>query len=195
MRDEGGSQEGGVGGVLLSSSSFCSRAIAHTVLPLTRGCALAGAYTVPPPRPSPSPPPPPPAKSVAAPKPLLPQKKLKPPPPIGRKTKLSPEPSPKPSPKASLKPSSKGSPPPSPRAPPPPTLAPAACLSSWPEAALADGLCTPGGAAYRSPGCTLYRMCTSADPAVGRPLPQICNVTRIFSSICLDLPTLPVCLE
>lgn len=64
----------------------------------------------------------------------------------------------------------------------------------WPESRLALA-CMPG---LKSPvenavGCTIYRACTTG-PINKRPYASICNVTKIFTSLCLDYPSaLPEC--
>ena len=64
----------------------------------------------------------------------------------------------------------------------------------WPESGLALA-CLPdlNSPVVEAVGCTIYRACTTG-PIDKRPHASVCNVTKIFSSLCLDNPSaLPEC--
>ncbi|PNH02207.1 Cytidine deaminase [Tetrabaena socialis] len=63
---------------------------------------------------------------------------------------------------------------------------------TWDAVALRGYCATPGAAAYRSPACSVFRLCDSgtADPPLGA---QVCNVSRAFVTLCVDQPGLAEC--
>ena len=98
--------------------------------------------------------------------------------------RTSPPPPSSPPPSPSVSPAS------SPSQPPSPTPS---CPTSWPQSRL-SALCQQGNGnnVAQAPACTIYRHCTGAVDYP--PLPQLCNATRIFASLCMDFGTgIPEC--
>lgn len=66
------------------------------------------------------------------------------------------------------------------------------CSSFIWDAAALSGYCTTTGAlAYRSPACSVYRLCNgNASPPLGSTM---CATDRLFISLCADQPALTQC--
>ncbi len=62
----------------------------------------------------------------------------------------------------------------------------------WSEDALRN-YCNKPGPAYRSPACSLQRLCTLASFTTPRPGPQVCATDRLFITLCRDQPGLDEC--
>ncbi|KAG2443825.1 hypothetical protein HXX76_002168 [Chlamydomonas incerta] len=61
----------------------------------------------------------------------------------------------------------------------------------WDAAALSSYCTTPGAPAYRSPACSVYRLCNgNASPPLGSTM---CSTDRLFISLCADQTTLSQC--
>ncbi|GFR47541.1 hypothetical protein Agub_g9263, partial [Astrephomene gubernaculifera] len=61
---------------------------------------------------------------------------------------------------------------------------------AWDSQALGGYCTTSGQATYRSPACSIYRLCHDASSGLG---PQLCDTGRVFISLCADNPDLPEC--
>ncbi|KAG2495075.1 hypothetical protein HYH03_006686 [Edaphochlamys debaryana] len=62
---------------------------------------------------------------------------------------------------------------------------------SWDQSALQKYCSTPGQEAYRSPACSVFRLCSgAASPPLGRGL---CATERLLITLCVDQPGLPEC--